>query len=246
FSTLVSNQGDNAIPLNRRILLLVRGDVLTERWMTMVSECKERRKEKLFVFTFASHGSKAVIGETEIAHHIRSLEQMIPQSLIELLNEKSTVSADLSKSDPVKKPSPDDTKVYKNLRILIAEDNKVNQKVLHRMLLRLGIESVDIVENGLDAVNKEESTSYDLILMDASMPVMGGIPACRLILDRESRTHPAPLIIFVTAHVSAEFERECKEAGSAMFLPKPFKFADIDNCIRNAVEILETKKDASV
>ena len=246
FAGLLSKQGDDSISTNRRILFLVHGDVLTLPWMKAFAELKKRRKEELFLFTFASHGPKAIIGETQIVHHIRSLEQMIPQSLIELLNEKSAVNVEVANFSPVKKGTSDDKKRCQSLRILIAEDNKVNQKVLLRMLRRLGVESVDIVENGLDAVNKEKSTRYDLILMDASMPVMGGIPACRLILGREHSTHPAPLVVFVTAHVSAEFQRECKEAGSTLFLPKPFKIADIDTCLRNVVEILETKKEAMV
>lgn len=62
------------------------------------------------------------------------------------------------------------------------------------------------------------------------MPVMNGVEACKVIMNRTTN-HTKPKIVFVTAHVSDAFETECRNAGGADFLPKPFNLADIENCL---------------
>lgn len=127
---------------------------------------------------------------------------------------------------------------FSHLRVLIAEDNVVNQKVLSRMLQSLNVQHVDIVNNGLEACEKEACEHYDLILMDQQMPVMNGLEACRRILTghrlattRSDRRRPQ--IVFVTAHAMASVQTECFEAGGTGFVPKPFKLEDIEKCLRN-------------
>jgi signal transduction histidine kinase/CheY-like chemotaxis protein len=239
-STLLADTQDS-IDVNRRVLCLIHGDTLTSEWLKLVSENQKQRK--IVVFTFGSHYTKASIETIEHVHHIRSLEQVIPQALVETLHEKSSAvnfkasTRSNTVSTLIRETQiPEDS--YRNLRILIAEDNKINQKVLLRMLGRLGVESVDVVENGRDALEKEESTAYDVILMDQQMPVMGGVQACRIIVNRPKRIHPVPFVFFVTAHVSPAFEKECRDAGSTGFLPKPFKFDDIGKCLRNVAKMV--------
>jgi CheY-like chemotaxis protein len=106
------------------------------------------------------------------------------------------------------------------VRVLIAEDNLVNQKVLVRMLTRLGAENVDIVDNGEKAVDLEASKTYDLILMDMQMPVMDGIEACRRIVSRSEYVdgqQTPPKVVFVTAHAAENFQDECRKAGGTGF-----------------------------
>jgi len=121
----------------------------------------------------------------------------------------------------------------------MAEDNAINQKVLARMLQRLGIKHLDIVDNGEKAVEKEAKNRYDLILMDMQMPVMDGLEACQLILGRQERgvsshhhTTPPPLVVFVTAQASTETEVACLNAGAAGFLPKPFNIREITKLLQ--------------
>ena len=121
---------------------------------------------------------------------------------------------------------------------MMAEDNKINQKVLLRILNRLGYSNIDIVENGKEACDLEENQYYDIILMDVQMPVMSGIEACHIIMNRTSTNHPKPKIVFVTAHVSDVFEAECRAAGGADFLPKPFNISDIENCLHRNMPAL--------
>lgn len=235
-SPLLSSDASTAIAMDRRIICLVNGDKYTKTLPSLVSEVRQKSNRCISVFTFGPHvGAPSNHSSTDSSHHIRSLERMIPQALIEMLHESSSRSmtaGDRSDSSDTEIKPPQEEVSYQNLRVLIAEDNKINQKVLCRMLGRLNVDSVDVVENGRLAVEREACTPYDVILMDQQMPVMGGVPACRAIVSRKTGTHPIPFVLFVTAHVSIDFEKECKAAGSSGFLPKPFKLDDIDRTFR--------------
>ena len=155
-------------------------------------------------------------------NHISSFEKFVPSALLEkfceLFPEHSAVIDAVSARVP-----------YAELRVLVAEDNEINQKVLRRMLTRLGVKHMDFAVNGRVAVDLDAANEYDLVLMDQQMPIMGGVEACRRILGRDD-DRPKPKIVFVTAHVSPDFEAECLSAGSTMFLPKPFKLTEIEAC----------------
>lgn len=239
-SPILSGEGPKALPMGRRVLCLIHGDRLSAEWIRLASDYRSRWNRNISIFTFGPYVAKETYDSFEHILHIRSLEQVIPQSLIETLHEHSLHSRTKSHTTVSKSRSETRKKdiSYHDLRILVAEDNKVNQKVMLRILARLGITSVDVVGNGQDAVDKEGSTAYDVILMDQQMPVMGGVQACRLILNRRDRVHPVPYIFFVTAHVSSNFEMECKDAGSSGFLPKPYKVADIDKCLGDVVKMI--------
>jgi len=107
----------------------------------------------------------------------------------------------------------------KQLRILLAEDNKMNQVIAGRIFKKIGY-PVDIADNGLIALEKLEEQDYDLIFMDIQMPEMDGLQATRLIIDKYGEK--APPIVAMTANVLSENEAECREAGMKDFLSKPF------------------------
>jgi len=171
--------------------------------------------------TLLTSGPKFSRGST---HHIRSLIKIIPLALMETLLE-STLEAQPSIPENVAEAGVP----YERIRVLVAEDLKMNQRVLQRMLTRLGLKHIDFADNGAEAVEKEAASPYDIILMDQQMPLMGGVVACRHIVNRTGG-HPIPKIVFVTAHVSADFEAECRDAGSSDFLSKPFKIEQIEAC----------------
>jgi CheY-like chemotaxis protein len=105
------------------------------------------------------------------------------------------------------------------LRVLLAEDNQVNQMVVSRMLERLGYR-VDAVANGLEVLEALDRQTYDVILMDVQMPEMDGLEATR----RIRATLPAerqPCIIAVTANASVQDRDRCLGAGMDDFLRKP-------------------------
>jgi len=104
-------------------------------------------------------------------------------------------------------------------RILLVEDNKVNQIVATRFLTRLG-QDVEIANDGAEAVSISREQSFDLILMDMQMPVMDGIEATRRIIAEGGPSATAP-IIAMTANASDEDRRRCLEAGMKGFESKP-------------------------
>jgi CheY-like chemotaxis protein len=108
-------------------------------------------------------------------------------------------------------------------RILLAEDNLVNQKVARGALEKMGCE-VDIANDGSEAVTAWESGQYHLILMDCQMPVMDGYQAAREIRLRERERERGPgriPIIALTADAMKGADRQCREAGMDDYLTKP-------------------------
>ena len=121
-------------------------------------------------------------------------------------------------------------------RILLAEDNLVNQKVARGTLEKMGFQ-IDIVSNGLEAVAAWETGCYHLILMDCQMPVMDGYQATREIRSRERGARHVP-IIALTADAMKGTEQHCIDAGMDDYLTKPLDRArlaeTIDRCLASA------------
>eukprot|EP00978_Attheya_sp_CCMP212_P034830 scaffold148282_cov38-Attheya_sp.AAC.1 len=103
---------------------------------------------------------------------------------------------------------------FEHLNVLIAEDNRVNQKVLRRALENIGIKNIDIVDNGEKAVRSSATTDYDIIFMDLQMPVMDGFEATRIISGRRrDDDSKIPFIAILTAHAIDDFQQKAEEAG---------------------------------
>ncbi len=112
-------------------------------------------------------------------------------------------------------------------RVLLAEDNPVNQEVARLMLEGLGL-TVDMVESGLRAVEAAQSTVYDLTLMDWQMPGMDGLEAAGLIRKEEATAQRRRVpIVALTAHASETDRVRCLSAGMDDFLTKPFSEAQL-------------------
>jgi CheY-like chemotaxis protein/HPt (histidine-containing phosphotransfer) domain-containing protein len=105
--------------------------------------------------------------------------------------------------------------------VLVAEDNPVNQRVVHAMLTRLGY-SVDIAEDGRRAVDLVLSRHYDVVLMDCQMPELDGFAATREIRAAGGAAGAVP-IIALTASALASDEERCRDAGMDDFLSKPVR-----------------------
>ena len=105
------------------------------------------------------------------------------------------------------------------IRVLIAEDNVVNQKVISRMLEKLGIRS-DVAANGREAVEMVEMLPYDLVFMDCQMPEMNGYDATAEI-RRKERADQRRTIIAMTAEATVEGRTQCLASGMDGFVSKP-------------------------
>src|SRR5258708_5770088 len=118
---------------------------------------------------------------------------------------------------------------FNQRRILLAEDNLVNQKVARGTLERMGYR-VDIVSNGADAVAAWETGRYQVILMDCQMPVMDGYQATREIRLRERGANRIP-IIALTADAMKGAEQQCRGAGMDDYLTKPLDRARLGETV---------------
>ncbi len=117
------------------------------------------------------------------------------------------------------------------LRILVVEDNQVNQLVAVR-LLGLDGHSCAVAENGAEALRMLESEPFDAVLMDVLMPIMDGHTATRQIRLREQGTDRHLPIIAVTASATTEIVRECAAAGMDHFLSKPLRIDAVRDLLR--------------
>ncbi|HEX5806757.1 MAG TPA: ATP-binding protein [Macromonas sp.] len=123
------------------------------------------------------------------------------------------------------KPQAGDAAAVPVLRILLAEDNAVNQKVALFSLNRLG-QQADLVENGREAVQAVARQRYDLVLMDVQMPDMDGLEATREIVRRWPPGE-RPVIVGLSANAMSEDQAEGKAAGMDDYLSKPFTLPDL-------------------
>ena len=114
-------------------------------------------------------------------------------------------------------------------RILVAEDNPVNQQLARAMLLRLGYQT-DVAGNGEEAVEAVMTLPYDLVLMDCQMPVMDGFEATRAIRAREG-TIRHTTIVAVTANAMEGDRERCLTAGMDDYLAKPFRAGDLNRVL---------------
>jgi signal transduction histidine kinase/DNA-binding response OmpR family regulator len=135
------------------------------------------------------------------------------------------------------KPAPSSS-----LRILLAEDNRMNQKVALRLLERLGY-TADVASNGLEALAALERLPYDVVLMDVQMPELDGLDATRRICERwpaESRPH----IIAMTANALPEDREACFAAGMNDYVAKPIRAEELARALKRAVPIARTNGTA--
>jgi PAS domain S-box-containing protein len=117
---------------------------------------------------------------------------------------------------------------WQALRVLIVEDNLVNQKVATKMLQRLGC-SPEIASNGQQAVNMLLNQSFDVVFMDVQMPEMDGLTATRII---RQRAYSQPVIIAMTANALQGDRELCLEAGMNDYISKPIKLDDIRTALQ--------------
>jgi two-component system, sensor histidine kinase and response regulator len=117
------------------------------------------------------------------------------------------------------------------LKILLAEDTPANQKLMTRILQKRG-HTVEIAENGLQALDLVRRSKFDLALMDVQMPLMDGLQATTAIRALQQDSPSRLPIIAMTAHARQEDRERCLQAGMDAYIAKPFD-------IREFLEVVE-------
>ncbi|MEO7213951.1 two-component regulator propeller domain-containing protein [Mucilaginibacter sp.] len=145
--------------------------------------------------------------------------------IVKELGRQTDVGNEKSQADIQKPKLPDNFSEKYPLRILVAEDNQMNQKLIMKILSKLGYEP-DLAEDGLEALDMVNKKVFDLILMDIQMPKMDGLEATQIIKKR----FPArPFIIAMTANALQTDLQICMDAGMDDYISKPFKLDDLVN-----------------
>jgi len=122
--------------------------------------------------------------------------------------------------------------VKRKLRILLAEDNLVNQKVAMGLLRRMG-QTADVVENGQIALDALRTKEYDLVLLDCQMPVLDGFETVRILRQEGSGVlNTAIPVVAMTANAMKGDREQCLEAGMNDYLAKPIASAELEEILR--------------
>jgi CheY-like chemotaxis protein len=133
---------------------------------------------------------------------------------------------------PIEPPLPSPGK----LRILLAEDNLVNQKLAVRMLENRG-HTVLVAHDGREALAILESEPVDLVLMDVQMPDVDGFQATAAIREREKTSGSHLPIVALTAHALKGDKERCLENGMDAYLSKPIRAQDLDRALAEALSV---------
>lgn len=160
------------------------------------------------------------VKQSTLYNVLNDLFSHTPKPVEAKTNKSSTVSIDSLKQD------------LPPLRILVAEDNKVNQMVALRILEKLGYRG-DIAANGLEVLDAVQRQPYDVILMDMQMPEMDGVTATREVIDLFQRLNqPRPRIIAMTANAMESDRQLCLDAGMDDYVSKPINLEDLVRALR--------------
>lgn len=189
--------------------------------LSMAAEIEEFQ-DSLPLIALTSFGQKTLDNTNRFARHLTKPVKpaQLYQALMDVFDRKKV---------PLEAVPSSDVDCQCSLRILLAEDNAINQKVALRMLKRIGYRA-DLAANGQEVLQALERLPYDVILMDVQMPEMDGFEATRKI--RRMHLSKQPKIIAVTAYALDGDREKCLESGMDDYISKPVQIRELSEALK--------------
>jgi signal transduction histidine kinase/CheY-like chemotaxis protein len=199
-------------------------------------------KERIFTaFTQADDSTARKFGGTGLGLKIAKnlVEQMGGQIWVNSVENVGsqfffTLSLIVSKEHPINKKAVKHSRIQFTGRVLVAEDNDINQVVAQQVLLSYGLQ-VDLADDGQQCIDALENAHYDLVFMDLHMPNIDGFEACSII----RKTHPDIPIVALTAAVLKDEVQKALDVGMNSHLSKPIDHVQLKNILNRY--LVETK-----
>jgi signal transduction histidine kinase/CheY-like chemotaxis protein/HPt (histidine-containing phosphotransfer) domain-containing protein len=192
-----------------------------------------REQTDLPIVLLTSIAQPLEVGQVSTIRSTRCVDKPVLPSVLRY-NLSRLFEVDLGEPRPV-----DDD--FQSLRILIAEDNPINRKLLKGMLSSLDFD-VDAVNDGPAVLTALEESAYDLILTDCQMPGMDGDEVARLIREGNLGKAGQPVVVAVTADVSAQHKQKCLQAGMDDFLAKPVRLDTLKSGLRRWAQMANSRR----
>ncbi|WP_414423699.1 GAF domain-containing protein [Synechococcus sp. R6-5] len=208
------------------------------RWIKADPQLAETQLVMMTSLGLGEHSRRAAeIGFA--AYLVKPVKQSrLQEALAMALGKSSGLSTSLlGIGPPLSQTTPMADRPQQSLRILLAEDNPVNQKVALRQLESLGY-MADVVANGQEVLDLLQQVSYDLILMDCQMPVMDGYEATRRLRQQERRSGHRTVVIAITANAMQEDRERCLQAGMDDYLSKPVLKEDLERVLNHWSQVI--------
>ncbi|WP_414388825.1 GAF domain-containing protein [Synechococcus sp. R6-6] len=208
------------------------------RWIKADPQLAETQLVMMTSLGLGEHSRRAAeIGFA--AYLVKPVKQSrLQEALVMALGKSSGLSTSLlGIGPPLSQTTPMADRPQQSLRILLAEDNPVNQKVALRQLESLGYKA-DVVANGQEVLDLLQKVSYDLILMDCQMPVMDGYEATRRLRQQERRSGHRTVVIAITANAMQEDRERCLQAGMDDYLSKPVLKEDLERVLNHWSQVI--------
>jgi signal transduction histidine kinase/CheY-like chemotaxis protein len=200
--------------------------------LMLTSEIRKLQDEKALPIILLTSLGRRELGADELHFSAYLTKPLKPSALYDALAGIFARNLISPKPDSATKTTMDKEMATQHpLRILLAEDNQVNQKLALRILEQMGYRA-DVASNGLEAIESIERQSYDVILMDVQMPEMDGLDATRNIRTLENVTQPR--IIAMTANAMEGDREMCLAAGMNDYVSKPIRVHELVEALLKA------------
>jgi len=200
-------------------------------WLKNIRQEANQPDTPVILMLKMGQGESHVLGDVRVA--VTCITKPIKQAqlfkaILSVFNPEAVPEKTISESIPTLDPNM--AEKYP-MRILLAEDNVINQKFALRLLEKMGYQA-DLASNGFEVLEAVQRQHYDLILMDVQMPEMDGLEATRQIREKW-KDNDRPRIIALTANATREDRSKCLNAGMDSYLSKPIRMEELVDVLKN-------------